>query len=197
MNQRARSGWDSGAKGEPCGGLACKSVHPCPPLTGQSGRLVIQGSGRTVISFGDAVSGSVRRCRADEQSRQRRGRCQLVFTSVGVGFRFSDNGVRLWFGLRVGARPTLFFLLAQKNIVRGFRVLAGSRPMIPGQREHGAVVTPAGFRELGRGKDGPPKADLRPAGVGSTTLGSLGTVFCCLVTDRPLCDPNRFDTSPC
>lgn len=102
-----------------------------------------------MISFGDAVSGSVRRCQADEQSWQRPGRCQLVFTSVGVGFRFSDNGVRLWFGLRAGARPTLF-LLAQKDIVLGFRVLAGSRPMIPGQREHGAVVTPAGFRELDR-----------------------------------------------
>ena len=59
-------------------------------------------------------------------------------------------------------------MLAQKDIVLGFRVLAGSRPMIPGQREHGAVVTPAGFRELGRGISilqrrtfGPPEADLR------------------------------------
>ena len=81
-------------------------------------------------------------------------------------------GLRFWVsGCGSGCLPEHgqhCFLLAQKDIVLGFRVLAGSRPMVPGQCEHGAVVTPAGFRELGRGISvrrgricDPPEADLR------------------------------------
>ncbi len=90
-------------------------------------------------------------------------RCQLVavfagFLLLDVGLDFRIFGVRLWFGSMVrrwrlnSARPRLVWI-EQKAIVLGFHVLAVSRLMEPGQCEHGAVVTPAGFRELSRGID--------------------------------------------
>ena len=97
-----------------------------------------------------------------------------------------------WFGASVGARPTLF-LLAQIDIVLDFHVLAvlvagaaapSPNPLPPGERAidnpRGAVVTPAGSGSIVAEEDDAPKADLRHAGGASTTLGSLGTVFCIL-----------------
>ena len=110
----------------------------------------------TAISFGHAISASIRHGQAHEQIVVAT-RSLSFGVSLGGCLRWGwwlvwDFGVRLWFGLRCRSTANTVFLLAQKDIVRGFRVLAGSRPMIPGQREHGAVVTPAGFRELDRGK---------------------------------------------
>ena len=68
----------------------------------------------------------------------------ISFLLLGGGLGFLDDGVRLWFGLRVGARPTLF-LLAQKDIVQDFHVLAA---LVTGAFDPLTQPSPASFDKL-------------------------------------------------